>query len=257
VTSRLPLAALALTGLLMTAAPAAMASEAAPAVGRAAVTAPAAHAAHPARPARAARCHTGSHLVTRRTRAGVRKLCIHSVQRQTQPQVQGQVHAADRPVALSAFETRLLTLVNAARTSRGLAPVTDTAGTTDVARRWSLQLARAGALSHNPALVDDLAKAGSNSWQFLAENVGTGPAEDPDALFAAYMASPHHRDNILDPRAVVIGMGTVLVPSPDGSVVWNTMDFSDAYDKGYGAARTAPVDSVTSADALPAALRAS
>jgi uncharacterized protein YkwD len=115
------------------------------------------------------------------------------------------------------------------------------AGTTDVARRWSQQLSHDGALSHNPVLASALQNAGSPDWHIVAENVGTAPADQPDLLFAAYMASEHHRDNILDPRLVYIGMGTVQVTNSDGQgTAWNTMDFTDSYSSAYGLARTAP-----------------
>jgi len=143
-------------------------------------------------------------------------------------------------VALSPAEARLLALVNGARTIAGLPPLSLEAGSTDVARRWSGRLAQDGALSHNPQLAQDLGAAGSAGWHFLAENVGTAGADNVAGLFAAYMASEHHRDNILDPRAAYIGMGTVVVDSPAGPEQWNTMDFADTYSDAYGASRTQP-----------------
>jgi len=154
-------------------------------------------------------------------------------------------------VALSPAEARLLALVNGARTNAGLPPLSLAAGSTDVARRWSVRLAQDGALSHNPQLAQDLGAAGSAGWHFLAENVGTAGADNVDGLFAAYMASEHHRDNILDPRAAYIGMGTVLVDSPAGPEQWNTMDFADTYSDAYGASRTSPTSDTLLA-ALPA-----
>ncbi len=154
-------------------------------------------------------------------------------------------------VALSPAEGRLLALVNGARTNAGLPPLSLEAGSTDVARRWSGRLAQDGALSHNPQLAQDLGAAGSAGWHFLAENVGTAGAGNVDGLFAAYMASEHHRDNILDPRAAYIGMGTVLVDSPAGPEQWNTMDFADTYSDAYGASRTSPTSDTLLA-ALPA-----
>ena len=154
-------------------------------------------------------------------------------------------------VALSPAEGRLLALVNGARTNAGLPPLSLEAGSTDVARRWSGRLAQDGALSHNPQLAQDLGAAGSAGWHFLAENVGTAGADNVAGLFAAYMASEHHRDNILDPRAAYIGMGTVLVDSPAGPEQWNTMDFADTYSDAYGASRTSPTSDTLLA-ALPA-----
>jgi uncharacterized protein YkwD len=143
--------------------------------------------------------------------------------------------AAPRRVTLAPAETRLLSLVNTARKQQRLAPLAAAAGPTDVARRWSAQLVSTQLLAHDPALVRLMQGAGGGKWQWLAENVGEGPTGDVDALFAAYMASPHHRTNILDPRGRFIGIGTV---DDGGGLSWNTMDFSDAYDDHYGPART-------------------
>lgn len=147
--------------------------------------------------------------------------------------------AAPRTVTLTAFEARLLLRINKARAAAGLRRLVATAGATDVARRWSVTLAASRGLSHNPALVPAMSKAGSGSWQLLAENVGTGPADNADVLFDAYMASPHHRANILEARARFVGIGTVQVTHDAGPAqAWNTMDFTDSYDDRYGATRT-------------------
>jgi uncharacterized protein YkwD len=50
-----------------------------------------------------------------------------------------------------------------------------------------------------------------------AENIGTGPLQraTADGLVTAWMASPAHRDNILDPRLHDIGIGSVITgPDP-------------------------------------------
>jgi len=235
----------------------------------AAVTAPAApaaatRAAAPAAPvtkAAAAKRASAARRATaaRRAKAARRaRRSVHPAARPTAPRVAVPVTAAPTgtTVALSPVEARLVQLVNSTRASHGLKPLTVAAGATDVARRWSLALVRAGALSHNPRLVDDMQSAGSNAWTFLAENVGTGPADDADTLFAAYMASQHHRDNILDARAVYVGMGSVEVPGPDGPTLWNTMDFADAYAASYGPAHTTPAPTVVPLSQAAAALHA-
>jgi uncharacterized protein YkwD len=131
-------------------------------------------------------------------------------------------------VRLNGFEAQLAQRINAARAHAGLRPLVVTPGTTDVARRWSWHLADAQALSHNPSLVHDLAHAGSADWTDIAENVGEGPSNDPGALFDAYMHSPPHRANILDPHARYLGVGVV----ERAGLAWNTLDFTDAY-AGY------------------------
>ncbi len=151
----------------------------------------------------------------------------------------GSTAAGPGAVALSSVEARIFTLVNQARAARGIAPVRAAAGATDVARRWSAAQAQLAGISHNPRLVADLAAAGSGSWTWLAENVGVAPVGQADELFAAYMNSPHHRDNILAPEARFLGVGTVSATDADGlQASYNTMDFSDSYDAAYGPART-------------------
>jgi uncharacterized protein YkwD len=136
-------------------------------------------------------------------------------------------------VRLNGFEARLAADINAARRTHGLRPLVVVAGATDVARRWSWRLARAQRLWHNPSIVRDLQDAGSGAWTEIAENVGFGPSTDPQALFQAYMQSPEHRANILDPAARYLGDGTV---ERDG-VAYNTLDFTNAYSSSYGRTR--------------------
>jgi uncharacterized protein YkwD len=138
-----------------------------------------------------------------------------------------------RFVRLNGFESTLVDDINKARRNAGLGSLTVVAGATDVARRWSWRMASVQQLSHNPSIVNDISRAGSRDWSMIAENVGEGPSESPDVLFRAYMASPEHRANILDRDARYIGMGTV----ERNGIAWNTMDFTNAYDDGYGRTR--------------------
>lgn len=148
------------------------------------------------------------------------------------PAAPAQTYAAPA-LAPTAVEAQLLALINAARADAEVAPVQLAAGTSDVARRWSAEMARSDLLAHNPMLIADVSAAGSAGWHHLAENVGTtgtGSADGVAALFAAYMASQRHRDNILDPRARFVGIGTLEALGPDGSPrLWDTMDFTDSY----------------------------
>ena len=136
-------------------------------------------------------------------------------------------------VRLNGFEAALVADINNARRQHGLQPLTVIAGATDVARRWSWKLANSQVLSHNPAIVSDIASAGSAAWTEIAENVGEGPSDKPEELFNAYMASPEHRANILDHGARFIGVGTV----ERNGLAWNTLDFTNAYANSYGFTR--------------------
>jgi uncharacterized protein YkwD len=140
-------------------------------------------------------------------------------------------------VRLNGFEAALVADINAARRHAGLRPLTVVAGATDVARRWSWRMAKGQSLLHNPSLVSSLEHAGTRAWTSNAENVGMGPAGDPDALFQAYMNSAPHKANILDGSSRFLGIGTV----ERGGIAWNTMDFTNAYNNNYGHTRV-PAD---------------
>lgn len=135
-------------------------------------------------------------------------------------------------VRLNAVEARLATLINHARTSRGIPALTVTSGTTDLARMHSLNQATKNLLYHNPNLATDIAKYGSREWRVVAENVGRGWGAD--SLFDAYMNSPHHRENILDRDVRYLGIG--WVERPDGSG-YNTQVFVSHYSSTYGRTR--------------------
>jgi uncharacterized protein YkwD len=140
-------------------------------------------------------------------------------------------------VRLNGFEAALVADINSARRNAGLRPLTVVAGATDVARRWSWKMAKGQSLLHNPSLVSNLEHAGSRAWTMIAENVGMGPAGDPEALFNAYMNSAPHRANILDGSSRFLGVGTV----ERGGISWNTLDFTNAYNNDYGHTRV-PAD---------------
>jgi uncharacterized protein YkwD len=137
----------------------------------------------------------------------------------------------------SAFSSRLVTLVNEARSQHGLRPLTVASGTTVVASGWSSHMAATNTLAHNPNLQSQLESHGSPNWTTYGENVGEGPSSSADKLFTAYMNSPEHRANILASGYRYIGIATVF----SGTVAWNTMDFVDQ----YGGTTTAPVHHYT------------
>jgi uncharacterized protein YkwD len=141
---------------------------------------------------------------------------------------------------LNASEAALVGYINQARRKAGLAPVTVTPGTTDVARRWALRMATSKTLGHNPNFAAEVGRSGSPNWTKVSENVGYASACDPKQLFDAYMNSPGHRANILDRKVRYIGMGSVDRTDPKWScgIVWNAMNFVDSYrGSSYGAGR--------------------
>jgi uncharacterized protein YkwD len=137
--------------------------------------------------------------------------------------------AGVRVVHLTAFEHRLLKLMNADRTARGLHPLTVAACAEDFARQWTQTMARRDVLEHNPALKRLWSRGMCRNASRLAENIGVA-GTDPDALYKAYMASPGHRANILNPKLRFVGIGSWQLS--DGSV-FNTVDFSNGASPAY------------------------
>lgn len=125
----------------------------------------------------------------------------------------------------SSYASRLVELVNQARQQHGLRPLTVASGTSQVAASWTAHLDATQSLSHNPDLRHQLETHGSPDWTTYGENVGEGPADDPDALFKAYMNSTEHRTNILNSAYRFTGVAVII----DGKTAWNTFDFVDTY----------------------------
>ncbi len=124
-------------------------------------------------------------------------------------------------------ESCFLSAINAARSAAGAAPLSIQGDLLRISRAWSQTMATASQLFHDP----NLAKLAPSIWQALGENVGTGPT--CDSIAQAFMNSPEHRRNILDPAFTTVGVG--VVDSADGTV-WVTEDFM-----GTGAALGVPV----------------
>ena len=111
-------------------------------------------------------------------------------------------------------EVAFVSAINEARAGAGLAELAGSAELTRIARRHSQAMAAADVLHHDPALdavVDD--------WRRLGENVGRGP--DVDAIHTAFMASPTHAENVLEPGFGEVGVGVAIV---DGQL-WVTEVF--------------------------------
>ncbi len=135
-------------------------------------------------------------------------------------------------VQLNGVETKLVELINLARTTRGLPRLVVASGATDVARRWAATQATQRRMYHNPNYATQLSAAGSSQWRAAAENVGF--SRDPVDLFNAYMNSPGHRANILSGSYRYLGIGWAELPDRSG---YNTQNFVDAYAQTYGPTR--------------------
>jgi uncharacterized protein YkwD len=151
----------------------------------------------------------------------------------------GTAHASLTSPTFSRFDTKLLEKINHARQNHGLQPLAVAAGTSDVAHSWSCHMASVRVLSHNLSLGHDLTNHGSQNWTEYDENVGyVADSAGPKRLFHAYMNSPEHRANILDPAAKFVGTWT----KHGGHRLYNTIDFVGShvtsYSYSYGGMQT-------------------
>jgi uncharacterized protein YkwD len=147
-------------------------------------------------------------------------------------------HATSVAASIPSFDSHLLAHINKARARHGLVRVSLAAGTTDVAHGWTCGMADRRLVSHNLRLGSQLETHGSPQWRTYGENVAAQRlALTAGQMFRAYMKSPEHRANILDPSARFVGIWS----KRSGHWRYNTIDFvgsnSGAYDSSYGAPR--------------------
>jgi hypothetical protein len=112
--------------------------------------------------------------------------------------------AAGTPASM---EADFVSRINGLRASKGLGSLSVDGELTSIARNWSSRMAQAGGISHNPNFSNQV----TANWVKLGENVGTGP--DVPSLFQAFVNSPHHYENLVDPAFTRVGVGVVIGPN--------------------------------------------
>ena len=100
-------------------------------------------------------------------------------------------------------EAAFVAKINNLRSSKGLAPLAVDAELTEQSRRWAEQMRLADKISHAP----DASVGVTSDWALIGENVGVGG--DVDALFQAFVDSPTHYANLIDPNYRFVGVGVV------------------------------------------------
>jgi hypothetical protein len=106
-------------------------------------------------------------------------------------------------------------LANQARATVGAGPLTWDAALAEAARLHCLRMAAEGPIAHQYAGELDVsarAKLAGAHFSLIEENVAVGP--DPATIHDAWMHSPHHRTNLLNPD--VDRIGVALVAGRDG-----------------------------------------
>jgi hypothetical protein len=100
-------------------------------------------------------------------------------------------------------EASFVAKINELRGSKGLAPLQVNANLAAKARAWSTGMAAAGRIWHS-TLSDGI----TEDWRKLGENVGMGGSVD--GLHRAFVNSPHHYENLVDPAFGFVGIGIVM-----------------------------------------------
>jgi cell division septation protein DedD len=100
-------------------------------------------------------------------------------------------------------EAAFVAEINALRASKGLAPLQVNANLVAKARSWSAGMAAAGRIWHS-TLSDGV----TENWRKLGENVGMGGSVD--GLHRAFVNSPHHYENLVDPAFGYVGIGIAM-----------------------------------------------
>ena len=93
--------------------------------------------------------------------------------------------------------------INELRAGKGLAPLQVNANLTEKARAWSAGMAAAGKIWHS-TLSDGI----TENWKKLGENVGMGGSVD--GLHRAFVNSPGHYANLVEPAFSHVGIGIVM-----------------------------------------------
>ncbi|HKY77939.1 MAG TPA: CAP domain-containing protein [Acidimicrobiia bacterium] len=109
------------------------------------------------------------------------------------------------PLAVSRAEASetaadLTAMTNADRTKLGLRPLATANDLQSLAQQRATEMAKSGRLAHTSNLGTRV-----TGWKRLGENVGRGP--NLRDIQTAFMASPSHRENIVDPGFTQLGVG--------------------------------------------------
>lgn len=118
--------------------------------------------------------------------------------------------AAPQTASASATPTEndFMVRINQLRQSKGLAALLPHPTLMNKARAWSAHMA-AGGCGGARICHSSLPDGVNVSWQKLGENVGVGPSVD--SLTAAFIASPAHYRNLVDPSWNSMGVGVTIV----------------------------------------------
>lgn len=125
-----------------------------------------------------------------------------------------------------AIKSAVVCLINQQRTSRGLGALRANSHLDLSAQRWTQTLVATHQFTHGSNFSARISAAGYD-WSVAGENIATG-YRTAEAVVQAWMASPGHCRNILDPDYGAVGTGIVdaaISPYSSHPASW-TQDFA-------------------------------
>lgn len=128
-----------------------------------------------------------------------------------QPSASPAPSAPTQQTSISEWEQQVVDLVNAERAKAGLRPLEVDAKLTQAARAKSADMRDRNYFSHQSPTYGspfEMMDAFSISYRTAGENIAAGQ-RSPQAVMDAWMNSPGHRQNILNPNYTRIGVGLV------------------------------------------------
>ena len=140
-------------------------------------------------------------------------------------------------MASDQFDLRILELVNIERTKRELDPLSIDNQLDQAANFHNDEMVRADMMSHQLPGEADLGErvsATGYSWTRVAENISAGYTT-PEAVVEGWMNSPGHKENILNPEFIHIGIGYEYAPDKnnafdDYDVYWTQVFATDVFN---------------------------
>lgn len=144
-------------------------------------------------------------------------------------------------------ENLVLTLLNATRTALGRHAVSHNDYLMGMARRQAQRMADRGDIYHNPNLGGEIGASGMN-WRKVGENVGMGP--NVSLIEDAFLKSPHHYENIIDPAYNIAAIGAI---KGDDGKMYVVQVFANVVSAAAAPAPAASVAPKPAAAAAPAA----
>lgn len=126
-----------------------------------------------------------------------------------------------KSIATDRFDRRLLELVNQERSRRGLNSLSLSQKLDQAADEYADRMARGDFFSHtdgeNGSTVSTRVTQEGYQWKTVGENLAAGQTS-PEEVFKAWMKSPGHRANIVNPNYTHMGVGYAYLANDTGKL---------------------------------------